>query len=331
MSEAYALRNIELGGDDFMRTVLVAILLLLGISSYGRSDEAPPPWAYPVAAPGFKPAPDDGQPRRVPGSDRTYTVPQTRDRFFAPDWHPADHPPMPEVVSVGRKPDVFACGVCHRADGPGGPENASLAGLPEAYIIEQMADFKSGRRGTSVKRVPPALMISLAKAITDEEIKTSAAYFASLKPRATISVVETDTVPKTYVAGLFLADAKSGEREPIAGRIIEVPEDIEQFESRDSHARFIAYVPVGSVEHGKRLAAGENGAACTACHGVGLRGLGNVPALAGRSPSYLFRQLYDMKHGARAGTGSMQMKPVLEQLTNADMTALVAYAASLAP
>ena len=43
------------------------------------------------------------------------------------------------------------------------------------------------------------------------------------------------------------------------------------------------------------------------------------------------RQLYDMKHGARAGVGSHLMKPVLASLTDADFTSLAAYAASLNP
>ena len=77
----------------------------------------------------------------------------------------ADH--LPEVVASGRKPDVFACGFCHRADGPGGPENANLAGLPAAYIVQQMADYKSGARKTSVPKRNVDLMIALSEAATD--------------------------------------------------------------------------------------------------------------------------------------------------------------------
>ena len=89
---------------------------------------------------------------------------------------------MPDIVAHGRKPDVMACGVCHRADGPGGPENAGLAA---EYIVQQMADFKSGARTTSVpQRNPPQLMIKTAKAITDAEIEQAAAYFSGLSPRA---------------------------------------------------------------------------------------------------------------------------------------------------
>src|SRR5581483_3027478 len=78
--------------------------ILATMLSPARGDDAPPAWAYPVNPPDFKPPPDDGKPRSVPGSDRTYTVPQTRDRFFAPVWYPAEHPPLPEVVRKGASP-----------------------------------------------------------------------------------------------------------------------------------------------------------------------------------------------------------------------------------
>ncbi len=121
--------------------------------------EVPPAWAYPVNPPDFKPAVDDGSLRHVPGSTRAYTLGQLRDFFMAPDWHPGDHPVMPDVVAVGRKPDVYACGFCHRADGRGGPENANIAGLPAAYIVQQMADFKSGARKSSApSRLPVTAM-----------------------------------------------------------------------------------------------------------------------------------------------------------------------------
>src|SRR5882724_5308370 len=122
------------------------------------SQDAPPAWAYPVNPPDFKPPPDDGTPRKVPDSALMLTLTQVRDLFYSPDWHPDDHPPQPEVVARGRRPDVFACGFCHRADGPGGPESANLMGLPAAYITQQIADFKSGARKSSVMgRIPMSL------------------------------------------------------------------------------------------------------------------------------------------------------------------------------
>lgn len=312
---------------------LAAIVILGGKA--GHAQEAPPAWAYVMNPPDFRPPPDDGRLRRVPDATATFTLTQVRDLFFAPDWHPGDHPPMPEVVARGRKPGVFACGFCHRADGPGGPENSSLAGLPAAYIVQQMADFRSGARATSVPgRLPSKLMIELAREATDAEVAAASEYFSKLEPRSTLSVVETASVPRTFVAGWHLAVTQPADREPLGRRIVEVPEDLERFESRDTHARFIAYVPPGSIAKGRALATtGGDGRTvpCLTCHGSELKGLGPFPGVAGRSPSYVVRQLYDFKHGARAGTGSTLMKSAVDRLTLDDMIALAAYAASLTP
>jgi cytochrome c553 len=242
-----------------MKAILVGLGLGLALSAaplrtWAQADDAPPAWAYPVNPPDFKVQPDDGAPRHVPDSTAAFTLTQAGDLFFALDWHPSDHSPLPDIVAHGRKPDVMACGVCHRADGPGGPENTGIAGLSAQYIVQQMADFKSGARTTSVpQRIPPQLMIKTARGITDTEIEQAAAYFSGLKPRAVIKVVETATVPKTRVAGWFLAALPGGEMEPIAGRIIEVPEDLERFEMRDARSHFIAYVPPGASNRADNL------------------------------------------------------------------------------
>jgi cytochrome c553 len=294
-----------------------------------------PSWAYPVNPPDFKLPPDAGTLRHVPDSDQRFSTPQVRDRFFAPDWHPLNHPPMPAIVSVGRKPDVSACGFCHRAEGTGGPENASLAGLPATYILQQIADYKTGTRSTAVpNRAPQTLMISGAKAVSDDEALAAAAYFSALKPRRSIRIVESETAPKTFVAGWFLARIDSTETEPIGQRIIEVPDQLDQFESRDSHATFIAYVAPGTLARGKALVTGQNLAKapeCAKCHGANLRGLEAVPSIAGRSPTYIFRQLHEIKTGVRFGA---RVKPMLETVANLDqndMISISAYLASLEP
>src|SRR5262249_50809266 len=111
--------------------LLLPLISALAPIAPAPAQDGPPAWAYPVNPPGLKVTPDDGTPRRVPGSTATFTLTQVRDRQFSPDWHPDEHPPQPEVVARGRAPDVPACGFCHRADGPGGPENANLMGLPK--------------------------------------------------------------------------------------------------------------------------------------------------------------------------------------------------------
>jgi cytochrome c553 len=191
-----------------------------------------------------------------------------------------------------------------------------------------MADYKSGARNSSVpKRGPVVLMIALSKNITDAEVETAAAYFSGLKPRSNIRVIETETVPKTFVAGWFLAATKTGEKEPIGQRIIEVPEDLEQFENRDPRSQFIAYVPIGSIAKGAALVStGGDGKTVQSaiCHGPDLKGLGGIPPIAGRSPSYVVRQLYDIQTGSRAGVAAQLMKATVVNLTVEDMVSIAA-------
>ncbi len=318
----------------FAAAILPLLAMLFASPLPARAADGPPEWAYPITPPNQKPAPDDGVPRRVPNSSATYTLTQIRDRFIAPVWHPEDHPPLPPVVAQGRKPDVFACGFCHRADGPGGPENSALAGLPAAYIVQQMNDYKSGARRTAVPKRNIELMIGLAKAANDEEIAQAAAYFSALKPRQTMRVVETDGVPKTFIIANHHAVLPSGEKEAIGKRIVEVPESLEQFQNRDTHARFIAYVPNGSVARGEALVktggAGKT-LACVTCHGPNLKGVGMIPGIAGRSTNYVVRQLYDIKHGFRAGAFAVLMKDAVAKLEEEDMLAIAAYLATQAP
>lgn len=121
--------------------------------------------------------------------------------------------------------------------------------------------------------------------------------------------------------------------EPIGNRIIEVPVDATHTETlRDPHSGFIAYVPVGSVAKGKELVStGGNGKtmACAMCHGDDLNGLGSVPGIAARSPSYIARQLYDFKAGARHGDMADLMHKVVAKLSGDDILNIVSYTASL--
>lgn len=315
-----------------MRRHILGTLLFIACSA--AAAEPPPPWAYPVNPPGVQAPPDDGVPRHVPGSSAAFTLTRIRDLFDAPDWHPDDHPPMPPIVAHGRRPEVFACGYCHLPNGLGRPENASLAGLPAAYIVQQVEDFRSGaRRSAETASLPINLMTAVAKAATAEEVQAAARYFATLEPRKWIHVVETDTVPKTRVGGWMLIAAEGGGTEPIGSRIIEMPLDLERTELRDSKSAFRAFVPTGSLARGEALVTTGAGktTACGVCHGSALKGLGPVPALAGRSPSYLFRQLFDMQRGLRHGPWAALMKPVVAPLSDEDMVSIAAFAASLDP
>jgi cytochrome c553 len=124
------------------------------------------------------------------------------------------------------------------------------------------------------------------------------------------------------------------EKEPLGRRILELPSEEIGAKSRDPHSPFIAYVPVGSIKAGEELVTTGGGGKtiqCTICHGADLKGIGNVPGLAGRSAIYIFRQLYDIQHGARKGNAVALMQPVVAKLTQDDMINLAAYMASRTP
>jgi cytochrome c553 len=325
----------------------VVILTAVCISSMGvlSAADGPPGWAYgfppgtsgtPAAAPAPAPAAaPDTSVKHLPGSSGAFTVPQIRDAFGPADWYPNDHPQMPDVVSHGRRPDVRACGLCHYPNGKGRPENAGVAGLPNSYFIQQMMDFRNGdRKSAEPRKANTNVMIVIAKGMSEDEIKAAAEYYGSMKWTPWIKVVETKMVPKTRIAGGMFLTEEGGEKEPLGARIIETPENTEGTELlRDARSGFIAYVPVGSIKKGEALVTTGTGktTACAVCHGADLKGLGPVPGIAGRSPSYMVRQMFDMQQGARKGVWTDLMKPVVSKLSEDDMLAIAAYTASLMP
>jgi cytochrome c553 len=364
-----------------IQVVLAATaLLVLGAYSVRSEQTGPvsspqtpadlPLWAYGWATPDQtvpnlpKPQPvrlpaDDNVLLRIPGSSLGLKPSLFRrargDEGVkeVPDWAPESHDPMPDIVRFGRSVrngrgelegedgGIRGCGVCHSATGIGRPENAGPAGLPLAYILQQLEDFRNGLRVTAdPKKENGFRMASFAKLMTPEETRAAAEYFSSLPFPPTMKVVETDTVPKTYAAGGMLEplDGAHAGTELIGERIIEVPEYPELTAVRAPNAGYIAYAPVGSIKKGEALVARGQ---CVACHGRNLGGnapgaprvkLGPLaPPLAGRSPSYIVRQLFDLKAGTRRGVMSRFMRPVLADLSTLDMLNIAAYVSSLAP
>ncbi len=294
-----------------------------------------PAWAFPVAAPAPAAGLDSVTRRHVPGSTAAFTDAQAADYFDVLDWHPEGHPPMPAIVAHGRKPAVFACGYCHLAEGLGRPENATLAGLPEAYILAQVADFRSGARASALAPYPPvANMRRVAEGATTAEVTAAARYFASLRPNQRSRVVEATRIPRAVAgSGLYFVDPRGG-TEPLGERLIELGANRQAHELHDARASYVAYVPPGSIARGRALAtAGRNGTlACTTCHGPGLRGIGSiVPPLAGRAPSYLLRQLLAFRTGTRSSAAGGPMRAEAGTLGLEDMIAVAAYAGSLKP
>ena len=291
--------------------------------------EGLPDWAFNI--------PDKVQPTavrpqgivRAPGSAKEYEWAKVSGNTNPPDWFPDEHPPAPPSVAggPGRR---FACGACHLMSGQGHPEAADLAGLPAGYLIRQMAYYKMGTRKDDSRMGP------IAKAMSDEDVRQAAEYFAALKPKMWVKVIETATPPKTFIAtsGRHRVLHPDGGTEPIGRRILQIPEDPYRVEIRDPHSGFIAYVPPGSIARGEALAKdGGSGKtlACAPCHGEGLKGKGEVPRLAGLQPLYVARQLFDMRHGSSAGEAAAVMKPVVANLSEDDIIALSSYLGSLPP
>jgi cytochrome c553 len=303
--------------------------------AYGFATPPPPPGTPPAPAAGRgAPPPPDPMQYGVPGSDVKMTRQQIANGFNIGDWFPNDHAKMPYVVQYGKAPDVRACGLCHLINGKGRPENASVSGLPVAYFLQQLDDFRHDlRKSSDPRKANTNAMTTIAKGMSEDEMKAAAQYFAQIPWNTPwIKVVEAATVPKTRSAGGMWMSLENNETEPIGNRIMEMPVNNELVELRDYRAEgsFIAYVPPGSIKKGETLAnSGAKATRCSVCHGSDLQGLGPVPGIAGRSPSYIARQMYDMQAGLRKGPWVSLMQPVLDKMTGDDILNVTAYVSSL--
>jgi cytochrome c553 len=327
------------------------VLTFIVAAAWTASAADPPAWAYGFATPLSSAPPPaaggrggsgggrggSGRGPQAPapmlhleGSTLEFPANRVNDGFNPVDWFPDQHPQMPEVVAHGRRPDIRACALCHGPVGQGRSENAGVNGLPVEYFIQQLRDFAAGnRKSTDTRKANTNAMALIGKTMTEDELKAAAEYYAAVPFKFLVTVKESATAPKTRINnGLFLA-LEGSETEPLGDRIIEVPVNAELTEGyRDPRSGYIAYVPVGSLKKGEALA--KTGQ-CALCHGADLKGIGPVPPIAGHSPSYMMRQMYDMQQGNRKGLWTGLMKPVVAPLSQNDMLDLVAYAASRTP
>jgi cytochrome c553 len=318
-----------------MRTLLKALLpLVLLTTAVAAQNPTPttipnglPEWAYNIPDKVQPPEPKVPSVVRVAGSSKELEASAVAGNANPPDWFPDEHPAPPRSV---KGPMPNACGSCHLMSGQGHPESADIAGMPAEYIIRQMNYFKSGARKEEARMGP------IARAVSDEDLRQAAEYFAAIKPIPFVKVIEAATPPKTYVS----ADARhrrimpDGGTEAIGRRIIQIPEDPMQTTIRNPHSGFIAYVPPGSIKKGEGLVkTGGSGKTiqCAICHGDALTGLGEVPRLAGLQPVYIARQLIQMQNGTSAGTNAALMKKVVAKLSEDDIIAISAYLGSLPP
>ena len=334
------------------KTLIAVGLAATGVAAALAAEPAPQPlqkpeWAYAVPTGAAEPAtPRDQRLLSLPGTDRKFTWDQVQGRR-APgvtgpvgpaDWFPNEHPPMPDIVAYGDPArGILPCALCHYPSGKGRSENASVAGLPKDYMVQTMRDMRDGLRVSAEPRKNNAgLMVRYAKAMTDAEMEASAAYYASIPWTPHVKVVESRTGPKVRNLGGLLLPREGAEAgvEPLGNRLLEVTADPERTELRDPHSPFIAYVPPGTLAKGKALVTtGGRGrtVACGACHGEDLNGIGPIPGIAGRSPSYIARQLNDLRQGARRGPWAPLMTRAVQNLTDDDILSISAYVAAQPP
>ncbi len=261
----------------------------------------------------------------------------------------AAHGPMPVQVSPPpwlfpldgdtrgeRSPPAKACGDCHTPSGQGRPDNAPLAALPADYIVAQVRAMRTGaRHGATPHPYPPdEAMYAIARAVDDADLVAAAAWFAAQTLRPHVVVRESTTVPRTRVVdGLYVADPGAG-REALGERLLELAPVAARRRDLDERLVYRVYVPPGSLARGRALSeAGVPGAtpACGSCHGADLRGVGIAPPLAGRSPSYLLRQLVAFKIHARDEPAARIMQLVLLARPMPDLIAAAAYAGAQPP
>jgi len=239
---------------------------------------------------------------------------------------------MPEIVSAGHKPAVEGCGGCHLVTGTGVPSTAALAGLPRTYILEQIAAFRDDERGVST--VPTLqTMPGEVRSLDDADAQLAADYFSKMKFVSHTRVVETATVPKAHWNYFVLRPDRDGARELLGERIIETPSDFQDYVANDDRGSFIAYVPPGSIARGGMIAAKgvHGGQACESCHGGDLQGVGDIPPLAGRSPTYIVRELILFQTRQRTNPAAAPMQLEATHLTVPEMIDVAAYAASRKP
>jgi cytochrome c553 len=323
---------------------LIAVaVVILGAAVMAQNPPAPagpvppglPDWAYTPPVPGAPPPPsalpaDDNAIVRIPGTTKTFTRGELRALKETMDWYPEDRRgTIPSVVRFPKE-GTRQCTLCHLPDGSGRPENAPISGLHPAYFMQQMQDYRDGlRKSADPRKANTTTMIAYAKAVTVEDDRAAAEYFAQQPYPRRIKVVESKTAPKVRLQGgmhMAVPASEGGGMVPIpADEIVEIPDDNLRAEARDTRMPWTAYVPPGTLNRGKQAAAKYQ---CATCHGANLEGIGPVPALAGRSPSYTMRQLFDMKTGARRGPWAELMKPIVTSMSVQDMTAVSAFAAS---
>lgn len=97
---------------------------------------------------------------------------------------PLDEKPATWGDAKAGQTKAGACAACHGLDGNAMQQNAPrIAGMPERYIAQQLAQFKHGERTTGLA----ALMVPFAASLSNQDMRDVGAWFASQKAGAGIA------------------------------------------------------------------------------------------------------------------------------------------------
>ncbi|MBT9457807.1 MAG: cytochrome c4 [Burkholderiaceae bacterium] len=81
--------------------------------------------------------------------------------------------PAKADLAKGQATATQVCAACHTADGSrGSPANPILQGQHAEYLVKQLTEFKSGKRANPI-------MAGMSAALTEEDMKNVAAFYAS--------------------------------------------------------------------------------------------------------------------------------------------------------
>lgn len=161
------------------------------------------------------------------------------------------------------KTKAAMCAACHGETGLNpSPTYPDLAGQKDAYIVKQLADFKSGAR-------TDMMMAPMAANLSEQDMADLAAYFSA----------QERTTPKAAAAG----DTASATTAPA------------------SNVEVVTFTGARKIYAGDVKAGQQKAAMCASCHGSdGNSPVAIYPKLAGQSASYIAKQLADFKSGERS-------------------------------
>jgi len=190
------------------------------------------------------------------------------------------------------KTKAAMCGACHGATGLNpNPTYPDLAGQHAAYIVKQLADFKSGAR-------TDMMMAPMAANLSEQDMADLAAYFSIQKRVSEKATASDDTSASAPTAAAGSVDIVT------------------------STAAKAIYA--GDVKAGQ-----NKSAMCASCHGAdGNSPIAMYPKLAGQSANYIAKQLADFKSGDRVDP---VMAGMVAALSEQDMNDLAAYFAVQTP